>query len=113
MLAHQPDLAPGQGPAVAQLGPFGWPPRKAANAAASGPLLPWRQLIRRQSALASMVAAATGASLGTGGRRGRPVAAVGQRRSTVGGSTFWVFRTPTAQVRPRALRPCRKAAPMP
>ena len=38
---------------------------------------------RRHSAPASAVSAATGASLGTGCLRGRPVAAVGQRSSTV------------------------------
>ena len=44
-----------------------------------------RQLIRRQSALASTASAALGALLGTGCRRGRPVEAVGQCNSTVGG----------------------------
>lgn len=62
---------------------------------------------------ASATSAGTGASLGTGCRRGRPVAAFGQSSSTVVAYTFCTLGMPTAQSRPRALRPRRKAALIP
>ena len=51
--------------------------------------------------------------LGTGCLRGRPVRATGQRSSTAVEYTFCTLGMPTAQSRPRALRPRRKAALIP
>ena len=78
-----PTSAPGRCQPLRSWAPSAGRTRKAANSAASGPLVPCRQLIRRQSALASTASAARGASLGTGCLRGRP-AAVGQCSSSVG-----------------------------
>ncbi len=76
-------------------------------------MVPRRQLIRRQSAPASMASAGAGLSLGTGCLRGLPVRAAGQSSSTAAGYTFCTFGTPTAQDSSRSLKPCRKAALIP
>ena len=73
--------------------------RKAANPAASGPLVPRRQAIGRHFAPASRSSAGTGAALGTGFGRGLPVRAFGQSSATSVPQAFCTFGTPTRDAR--------------
>ena len=111
VLAHQPDLVPGQVLGRCGAAALGRArTRRAANSAASGPLVPRRQLIRRQ---------ARGRQHGLGrdrlfARHGvlarPPRGRLRPQQLDRGRVDVLDLGMPTAQSRPRSLRPWRKAA---
>src|SRR5215211_5407029 len=76
---------PGRRVLSALRGPSATRTRRAAKRAPSGPLVPLRQVRRRQRCLSSIAAAEQGGRLGTGCLAGRPVGVSDGRSRTVAG----------------------------